>query len=1552
MRFIEQRQAAKIRQRAYQNGKARRRISKLEMLEGRAMLTANPALTPMHNPALADDVNHDGVVSPLDALLLINDLKLHGPHSAQGASPLAATTSSSSSGVLYLDVNGDNMVSALDALTVVKQLADPATTVMTVHTFATDMAGNPITSPITVGTQFKVETDVQDTRDPVNSTPGVGSAFLNFTYDSSVATVDNPSGGQIPVAGPGFDISGTKPLDLSVANQITDEGAFATGGGPSTPVVQQLFTFTATAVASGTETFTPFFDSLAHHDTSFFNPIADLTSGDILFVGDPLQVVTEPVLSISPGPSINEANVGTTPFVFTVSLSQAPLGPVTVQYATADGSGPNGATVADGDYNATSGTLTFSPAGPLTQLVTVLVNADPTVEAPETFSVVLSNVSDDALLSPNSAATGTILNDSISIGNVNVNNTVTGANAVFTVSLSVAPTAPVTVQYQVVPGTATLGEDYSAPTGGTLGTLTFNPTVTTELLTVPIIGDAFPDVSEQFQVVLSSPTNAILNNGQSTETATGTIAPAVAIPSVSITPLVSLTNVAPLTNFVFTVSLSSPVNSEPLLVAFATADGTSAHPAHAVNGDYNATSGTVTFAPGSTQQFITVQVPGNAASVPNEDFSVNLSPISADVTGSPSGTGLIISQKGTATLTLSGTTVNPGAVGALAVFTVSLNFPVTQVVTVPYATADNTAIKNVDYLPQSGQLTFTPSDASLTQFITVPVLGQTAPTSNESFFLNLTPPTPSNGLIEANSIGVGTIVRQGLTIADASAQPSQNAIFTVSLSQAQDHTVTVAYNTLDGTGAHGAIAGTDYAATSGILTFLAGQTSSLVTVAILPNTAIQPNETFSVALSNPTGGVQILLGQATGTIVNQQGQLASVQLKLTDTNGNLLPANTVLTKGQSFRLAVYVQDTQQIPTGIFQAYVNALYDSNLVQVTSGSSIVYGPTFNNNQTGDITSTPGQVIDAGAFQLSPPANTGAQQLLLSVPLTAKDYGLASFTVGPSSQPLHDIEEFITNGIPVSEVNFVNSADNPLQINIGNNVIAVGNVTQAVGAAGSPPTPFVFPVTRFLPNGTTATVVVTATTDSDDTGGPGLVPAPSTAFTAVTQTLTFSGTGASETQNVTVLVPGNNTVFPPEDFLVELSGATNAQASAAAGVGTIESAFPPKVSITGDSESEGTALVFTVSLNAPSTQQATVQFSTAQSTTGTAALPGVNYTPTSGTLTFQPNTTTQTITVQSLYNISQAVDETFQVVLSNPSASAALDTNSTAVGTVRVIPPAKISGLVYVDLNNNGRPDTGEVGIPNVTVTAVNVSTNVSTSLLTNADGTFNFSNLQPGTYTLREVQPGFFADGIDARNGVVSPYNDQFSNITVASNQTASGFDFGEQGLRAQFAAAFLNRRAYFASSIITGELGSQMNPASTNLQKGDVWISFDNGLQGATLIQALFQASQGSVTMSLYDNNLQLVATSVATSTGAQISLNAMESGAYFLHITGTNPSVSLQVSTAGASATPSAQSAASASFAPALAGVASAMASSASSSAATDAALTQEHDWQLALLLA
>src|SRR5205823_2490212 len=91
----------------------------------------------------------------------------------------------------------------------------------------------------------------------------------------------------------------------------------------------------------------------------------------------------EPRITISDVSGL-EGNAGTVAFTFTVSLSAAYDAPVTVHYATA-----NGSATAGSDYQAVSGTLTFAP-GQTSQSVTVLVNGDRLGEANETFRVNLS----------------------------------------------------------------------------------------------------------------------------------------------------------------------------------------------------------------------------------------------------------------------------------------------------------------------------------------------------------------------------------------------------------------------------------------------------------------------------------------------------------------------------------------------------------------------------------------------------------------------------------------------------------------------------------------------------------------------------------------------------------------------------------------------------------------------------------------------------------------------------------------------------------------------------------------------------------------------------------------------------------------------------------------------------------------------------------------------------------------------------------------------------------------------------------------------------------
>jgi hypothetical protein len=86
---------------------------------------------------------------------------------------------------------------------------------------------------------------------------------------------------------------------------------------------------------------------------------------------------------------------------------------------------------------------------------------------------------------------------------------------------------------------------------------------------------------------------------------------------------------------------------------------------------------------------------------------------------------------------------------------------------------------------------------------------------------------------------------------------------TVTLSPASTQTVTANYATADGT----AIAGSDYTAKSGTITFAPGQTTRSIVVAVTGDSAVEPNETFSVTLSNPTGA-SLAKGTGTATVLN------------------------------------------------------------------------------------------------------------------------------------------------------------------------------------------------------------------------------------------------------------------------------------------------------------------------------------------------------------------------------------------------------------------------------------------------------------------------------------------------------------------------------------------------------------------------------------------------------------------------------------------------------------------------------------------------------------
>lgn len=110
-----------------------------------------------------------------------------------------------------------------------------------------------------------------------------------------------------------------------------------------------------------------------------------------------------------------------------------------------------------------------------------------------------------------------------------------------------------------------------------------------------------------------------------------------------------------------------------------------------------------------------------------------------------------------------------------------------------------------------------------------------------------------------------------------------------------------------------------------------------------------------------------------------------------------------------------------------------------------------------------------------------------------------------------------------------------------------------------------------------------------------------------------------------------------------------------------------------------------------------------------------------------------------------------------------------------------PPSISGYSYVDTNNNGIKDAGEAGIPGVTInlTGTDDLGNVSKSLLTDANGFYDFLDLRPGTYTVKETQPNGYFDGKDtagSKGGTVT--NDQIANIPLVGGDRSVNNNFGE------------------------------------------------------------------------------------------------------------------------------------------------------------------------------
>ena len=260
---------------------------------------------------------------------------------------------------------------------------------------------------------------------------------------------------------------------------------------------------------------------------------------------------------------------------FTVTLSSGGSQSVTVKYATVDGTA-----LAGSDYTAaaSNSTLVFNPGD--TKTISVQTRPDTIAEPTETFTLTLSDNTDNTFLA---SATGTIIDDDrgdLTINNVTVNE---GERADFTVTLSSGGSQSVTVKYATVDGTALAGSDYTAAASNS--TLVFNPG-DTKTISVQTRPDTIAEPTETFTLTLSDNTdNTFLAS------ATGTI-----IDDDRGDLTINNVTVNEGERADFTVTLSSG-GSQSVTVKYATVDGTAL-----AGSDYTAaaSNSTLVFNPGDT----------------------------------------------------------------------------------------------------------------------------------------------------------------------------------------------------------------------------------------------------------------------------------------------------------------------------------------------------------------------------------------------------------------------------------------------------------------------------------------------------------------------------------------------------------------------------------------------------------------------------------------------------------------------------------------------------------------------------------------------------------------------------------------------------------------------------------------------------------------------------------------------------------------------------------------------------------------------------------------
>ncbi|CCI06211.1 Hemolysin-type calcium-binding region protein (fragment) [Microcystis aeruginosa PCC 7941] len=301
------------------------------------------------------------------------------------------------------------------------------------------------------------------------------------------------------------------------------------------------------------------------------------------------------------------------------------------------------------------------------------------------------------------------------------------------------------------------------------------------------------------------------------------------------------------TNLVYTFTRSG-VTTNPLTVNY-TIGGTAT-----LNTDYTrtGTTNTVTFAAGSSTATVTVDPTADTIVESNETVILTLAAGTGYTIGTPNAaTGTINNDDTSVTLAVSPASVTEDGTTNL-VYTFTRSGVTTNPLTVNY-TLGGTATLNTDYTRTGTTNTVTFAAGSSTATVTVDPTPDTTVESNETVILTLAAgtgytigtTTPVTGTINNDD----TTVTSQLSINDITVVEGKdnNAILTVIVDNPNSQPITFNYTTAP----INATANVDYTSKTGTITIAPNTATATISIPILNDNLNEPDEAFTVTLSNP-----------------------------------------------------------------------------------------------------------------------------------------------------------------------------------------------------------------------------------------------------------------------------------------------------------------------------------------------------------------------------------------------------------------------------------------------------------------------------------------------------------------------------------------------------------------------------------------------------------------------------------------------------------------------------------------------------------------------------